>query len=551
MSDHSEEKWVEEGQSSAKDYPTRIVLKFDDGLSLPYEVGAERALKGEMLAAWKQIAKQFPGITLRPLYDDQDTKNLLMLVERARENDPNYKAPDFLTYFVIQMPAGFDGSELAKLLSAMPGVQTAYVDAGPVEPPINAANDPRFSGQGYLMAAPQGIDARYAWTQPGGDGLGVLFVDLEQGWALNHEDLVAVQISLISGMNRDYIGHGTSVLGEVVAVDNGVGGVGIAPQAWAQVVSQWRNDGSYNTAAAIASAAGVMSRGDVLLLEAQVSVSGSPFLPVEVEQASFDAIRLAVAAGIVVIEAAGNGAVDLDRYTDAMGRLLLNRTDRNFRDSGAIMVGAAISRVPHSRWGGSNFGSRVDCYGWGENIDTTDWLGTGTSSYRSTFGGTSGASAMIAGAALLVQSLSFQFRRRRYAPSGLRAVLMEPSRGTASANPGADRIGVMPDLRMIIDSVLNPPQRFPVDIYRAMVQILFGVVNDGPGVVIGPDGNPIPEGPWDPTAIRLSAEYVDWLTGMALTEFSKIISDDMSAKEVRQAGLALMERALNQLKEPL
>jgi serine protease len=552
MPDRSEAKSSEESKSTGKGYPTRIVVKFDDELSLPYEAGAERALEGEMRKAWEQTAEKFPGITLQPLYDDEDTKNLSSLVERARENDPNYVPANFLTYFVIQMPAGFDGSSLAQMLSAMPSVETAYVEAGPVDPPVNAVNDPRFSNQGYLMAAPRGIDAIYAWTQPGGDGLGVLFVDLERGWTLNHEDLLAVSISLISGMNQDWFGHGTAVLGEVVAVDNMLGGVGIAPQAWAQVVSQWRNGGSYNTSAAIASASAVMTRGDILLLEAQTTANGFTNIPVEVEQATFDAIRLAIGAGIVVVEAAGNGGNDLDTYTNASGEFILNRTHRDFQDSGAIVVGGALSGVPHRRWAGSCFGSRIDCYGWAENIDTAGngYTLNNPTIYTSNFGGTSGASAMLAGAAVLVQSLSFQFRRRRYSPSGLRALLSDPARGTASADPVNDRIGVMPDLRAIIDGVLNrPPQSYPLDIYRTLVQILFGVINDAPGVVIGPDGKPIPVGPWDPTAIRLAAEHVDWLTGMALTEFAKIIRDEASAKEVRQAGLAAMERALNHLKE--
>ena len=45
-----------------------------------------------------------------------------------------------------------------------------------------------------------------------------------------------------------------------------------------------------------------MDVGDVLLLEVQRS-----YLPTEVDDADFDAIRLAVAHGIVVVEAAGNG----------------------------------------------------------------------------------------------------------------------------------------------------------------------------------------------------------------------------------------------------
>lgn len=44
--------------------------------------------------------------------------------------------------------------------------------------------------QGYLNAASSfGIDARYAWGEPGGNGKGVLVVDIEKGWNLDHEDL--------------------------------------------------------------------------------------------------------------------------------------------------------------------------------------------------------------------------------------------------------------------------------------------------------------------------------------------------------------------------
>src|SRR4029079_1929293 len=120
------------------------------------------------------------------------------------------------------------------------------------------AGDPRNTDQHYEDAAPAGIDVRWAWGQADGSGVG--FVDMERGWTLNHEDLVAASISIISGINNDYTGHGTAVLGEVVMVDNTVGGVGIAPFASARVVSQWRDATTYNTAEAILSAAAVMRR---------------------------------------------------------------------------------------------------------------------------------------------------------------------------------------------------------------------------------------------------------------------------------------------------
>src|SRR5438034_1392156 len=149
-----------------------------------------------------------------------------------------------------------------------------------------------------LTAAHPGIDVRWAWGQADGSGVG--FVDMERGWTLNHEDLVAAGINIISGVNTDYTGHGTAVLGEVVMVDNTIGGVGIAPFASARVVSQWRNGSTYNTAEAILSAAAVMKNGDVLLLEAQTTSSTmSGYLPVAVEQATFDAIEYATSNGII------------------------------------------------------------------------------------------------------------------------------------------------------------------------------------------------------------------------------------------------------------
>ena len=40
-------------------------------------------------------------------------------------------------------------------------------------------------------------------------------------------------------------------------------------------------------------------------------------------------------------------------------------------------------------------------------------------------------------------------------PRQLRALLSDPATGTASNNPAADEIGVMPDLRSIIEDVVD------------------------------------------------------------------------------------------------
>src|SRR2546430_10405261 len=77
-----------------------------------------------------------------------------------------------------------------------------------------------------------GIDAAFARLFPGGRGAGVKIIDIEQGWNLTHEDLPPVFFQ--GGPNRGDSGpwnHGTAVLGELAAAENGYGITGIAPQS--------------------------------------------------------------------------------------------------------------------------------------------------------------------------------------------------------------------------------------------------------------------------------------------------------------------------------
>ncbi|GAA2035985.1 hypothetical protein GCM10009819_20660 [Agromyces tropicus] len=440
-------------------------------------------------------------------------------------------------YAAITVRDEASAAELAKELDARDDVETAYVEGGPTPPPVNAGDDPRSGNQGYLDAAPDGIDARWAWGATDGTGIG--FVDLEQGWTLSHEDLAAAGITIISGVSQAYHGHGTAVLGEVVAVDNTKGGVGIAPAASARVVSQFRTSTTYSTAAAIISAADAMSPGDVLLLEAQTTAAGSStsYLPVEVEQAVFDAIRDAVDAGIVVVEAAGNGGNDLDDWTDASGRHLLKVGDADYRDSGAIMVGAGSSAAPHSRLSFSNHGSRIDCYAWGQNIDTTGGSGNGTTDYTSGFGGTSGASPIVTGAAVLLQSWRKARKGHPFDPATVRSWLTS-SLNTPSANPATDRIGVMPDLRAIFDRI-EKNERFRIDRrYLLWVYILFGIVNDAPGVIWVPGKGPVPVDPdWRSQSLRGRRELV-----AAIAKEARAFDGRLTPKQLDRIGEEVFTR---------
>ena len=439
-------------------YPLRIAIKFKSGDGkLPQELDGWQVSLGP-------AAKRLAPLRLLPLFQSLDSTLLTELVARAKRNDPRYKPPDFSAWFQVETPAGLNAGELVKPFRKLDNVETAYV-MRPGPPPSGPKKDPRNLEQHYQDPAPKGIDARYAWGFGGGDGAGIGFVDLEQGWNLNHADLKGANITIISGMNRESYPHGTEVLGGVLMVENTKGGKGIAPAATGRVISQWRPDGSFNTADAIADAAAKMSlgnvKGDVLLLEAQEydQASGTYYWPVEIAEANYQAIRLATALGIVVVEAAGNGGSDLDAYTDTAQKKILNRRSADFReDSGAIMVGAGSSEE-RNRLHLSNHGNRIDCYAWGENIatTTTNQAGTSNTRYTSNFGGTSGASSIVAGAALIVQGIAQTGLGHRLSPQELRDLLIKD--GTPSNTPETDRIGVMPNLRAIItnnQSVLKP-----------------------------------------------------------------------------------------------
>lgn len=246
--------------------------------------------------------------------------------------------------------------------------------------------------------------------------------------------------------------HGTAVLGEMFMQDNNLGGVGIVPKAQAHVVGISRNQQD-NQPGAIMDAVSFLQFGDVILLEMQVQDNNQHYFPVEINDAEFEAIRLAVAKGITVIEPASNGGQDMDipvtRWGETTPRGFLIKGHPDFRDSGAIMVGAASPSTPHARLNFSNYGSRVDTYSWGTGITTTSANMEETSIYDE-FDGTSGAAPIVAGAALSIQGMVSANRGgRKLSPAEMRTMIVKG--GTASANPGSDRIGVQPNLKALID----------------------------------------------------------------------------------------------------
>ncbi len=308
------------------------------------------------------------------------------------------------------------------------------------------------SYQGYLGPAPHGIDAPAVWRR-GMRGQGIWFADVEGGWNAKHEDLPGDRITHVIGRQINDPGwraHGTAVLGEVVGRDNGKGVVGIAPDTERVFTA---SIGSTSPANAIDAAARKLRAGDVLLIELQTTGPRGRYLPMEWYDDVYDAIKAATDRGVVIIEAAGNGNenLDLDVYK--------RKFDRTRRDSGAIMIGAGgpprDGYKDREKLDFSNYGSRVDVQGWGRMVATLDYgdlqrCEDGSDDWRYTdrhytnqFSGTSSASPIVAGAAVLLQGVAKQ-SGKVLPPRKLRDLLIRT--GTPQAGDTSKHIGPRPNL---------------------------------------------------------------------------------------------------------
>jgi hypothetical protein len=348
-------------------------------------------------------------------------------------------------------------------------------------PPVTADFAAR---QLYLDIAPGGIDARYAWTRAGGRGASVRIIDIEGAWRFTHEDLLQNQGGVIGGTQSTNLGwrnHGTAVVGEFGGDNSTFGVTGICPDAGVRAISIF---GGLGSAGAIRQAADALSAGDIILIELhrpglrhnfQGRDDQLGYIPVEWWPDDFAAILYATSRGVIVIEAAGNGAENLDdaiynTRPTGFPATWSNPFNRSNPQCGAILVGAGAPPpgthgnnhgADRSRLGFSNFGACIDAQGWGREVTTCGYgdLQGGTNEdlwYTDRFSGTSSASPIVVGAVGCLQGVLRAAGRPLLTPATARDILRttgspqqdEPGR------PASQRIGNRPDLRVAITRLL-------------------------------------------------------------------------------------------------
>lgn len=440
-------------------------------------------------------------IKLKPLFgitEDRIKDEVSTLSAKTRES-----LPDLSVYYRVQAPEE-RLEEVAKNLRQQEVIEAAYIkppafpafwpdDAVPSmeEPPLHTPNF--ISRQGYLDVAPGGINTRYAWRLPGGRGSNVKIIDIEGAWRFSHEDLLQNQGGVAGGIPIIDIGwrnHGTAVIGEFGADNSAFGITGICTEANVRAVSFQESPGEFSSAAAIRRAADMLGPRDIILIELhrpgprfnfESRDDQRGYIAIEWFPDDFDAIRYANSRGVIVVEAAGNGAENLDDSLYNIAGLGFPSTWTNpFNlsnvQSGAIIVGAGAP-LPgthgrdhgpdRSRLDFSNYGERVDTQGWGREVTTTGGrhndpgdLQGGINEdewYTDTFSGTSSASPIVVGTIGCIQGILYARRRPPLSSAAIKDLLRNTGSPQQDApdRPRTQRIGNRPNLRVLIPHALR------------------------------------------------------------------------------------------------
>jgi subtilisin family serine protease len=200
---------------------------------------------------------------------------------------------------------------------------TSVTDADFANPPASGDNDTRFD----LEWGSQAIDVAGAWNQ-GYRGQGAIVAVLDSGISCSHPDiapnLLAASTSFISGEGvchpfNSAFNHGTHTAGIIAAPDNGIGTIGVAPQAKilaVKVLSDATGSGSF---AAIIQGIVYAADHGAGVINMSLGVHGG--LPVngkgandtsELINATKRAVAYARAHNALTVVSAGNDAMDLD-----------------------------------------------------------------------------------------------------------------------------------------------------------------------------------------------------------------------------------------------
>ncbi len=254
------------------------------------------------------------------------------------------------------------GLRCVRLAPGGGGGDAAALKALRADPLVRYA-EPDYIRHAQAQSTPYGItmvQAPTVWAAagPGGTrGTGAVVADLDTGLDLLHPDLPApaTMQSFIDGQAvQDGHGHGTHTAGTICALDNTIGVVGVAPSA-TLIVGKVLSDGGSGPDSSVAAGIdwAVANRARVI----SMSLGGS-----DDGQAMHDSCDAALAAGVLVVAAAGNSNSSAPSYPAAW--------------SSVLSVAAVSSTMARASF--SNFGPTISLSAPGVSVTSTYVSGLAT-----------------------------------------------------------------------------------------------------------------------------------------------------------------------------
>jgi len=445
--------------------PGAIEVEFEEGVK-PVIAGADageafRSPSGADLSMVNEVARRHQLVRAEPSIQAAPDPAAPSLAFSPGKRDEAPYAQKFMT---LHFAAAANLEAICEELEELPEVRRA-VPVPKAIPPQTPLNEPLVGVTDQVVVDPiSGLENQWyvfrcrgnqAWN--GLSGNGVVIADIDWGYRTTHQDLAA-RLDLgraynsFDGSNNvshgASISHGTAVLGIAGGDDNDRGMAGFAHGATLWPIQANSGPGpalggnSWATAIEWVRTADSGGRRKVIILEVQTGSFGNYEMVPSVNAA----IRAAIASGVVVCVAAGNG--DRDAGIDDIGNPI--------QETGSILVGATGYHPTENRraWF-SNWGPRivVSAPGDGDHDVTCD--STADDAYRNRFGGTSGATPKVAGTVALLLEANPDLTHEE-----IREILRET--GTAVNSEAGKPVGVFLDT----EGAVSRARRVAQPLYR-------------------------------------------------------------------------------------
>lgn len=415
-----------------------------------------------------------PALRLTPLFSHGVTTRANQ--RELQDLDEHY---GFDRYFRIDIPIEKEKdpqyiNKLIKEIAQQENIETVYPESKPVSlleirgkktvktnksthlPKTNNASVPDFRDQQHYLKSPNdklpeyrlgGVNHAAARGYSGGKGEDVTIISMESDpWNDQHINLPKISLSQATHMEPE--DHDTASVGIMAAQDIGAGIIGLASDA-RMGYSGWQSADLYRMIP-------YLQAGDVVQIGMQTgggevtdSCTSECYVPQENAPAYYDVIKALTDKGVHVIQAAGNGNINLD-HPGFNGKFTLEK-----RDSGAIIAGAVCANSAE-RASFSSFGSRVTSASWGcWDVTTTGYgqlYNMKNAEYTATFAGTSSANPIIAGVVASLSGIA-KAHNIKISPVKMRELLAET--GTLLEHNDSSKVGTQPDMARAIKKLLE------------------------------------------------------------------------------------------------